>query len=500
MLYDFYKNQFIQTSELSDNAFIVGTDVTLTEKDADELHQKLKLILLDLKIPSGHPICIYGEKEAMFPVVMITLISLNIPYIPIDAIMPMGRVKNIQEQTQSKVLINCSSKKCDVEFDILITKQLEVISQNRIFKYDIINNGNDPVRYILFTSGSTGVPKGVQITASALTNFIEWYVTWPGINKHTVFMNQAPFSFDVSLCDFIGAYACGSKIILNDYAILKSGNLFLERLKLYEATTIICTPAFIKMYISIPEFNTQNYPQVQQFVFMGEELPASTVKKIKHVFPQAKVVNAFGPTEATVVVTYIEITEEILINHSKSLPIGYCKPNSEIVILNKDYESGIGEIGLIGNNLSIGYFNDVEKTKQAFIIENEKRIYKTGDVGYINDNLIFYLGRNDNQVKLNGYRIELEEISNVLLTHPSVLNASTVPLTAGGITKKIISFLLLKNDLKEENYSEILKTFLQNNLPSYMIPSEFIVMDEFPLNSNYKTDKKMLLEGYLNRN
>jgi D-alanine--poly(phosphoribitol) ligase subunit 1 len=321
MLFDFHKNQFIETSQLSNNPFIVGTDCTLSEKEVYELYQKIKDLIINLEIPAGHPVCIYGEKEALFPVVMITLMSLNIPYIPIDAIMPMGRIKNIQEQTQSKVLINCSSKICEIPFDIHISKDLSVIKNNASPDFSVLKNNNDPIRYILFTSGSTGVPKGVQITTSALNNFIDWYVTWPGINKKTVFMNQAPFSFDVSLCDFIGAFACGSMAVLNDYAILKSGNLFLERLKQNEATTIVCTPAFIKMYISMPEFNEHNYTHLKQFIFMGEELPASSVKKVKQLFPHSKVINAFGPTEATIVVTYIEITDDILKEHSKSYRI-----------------------------------------------------------------------------------------------------------------------------------------------------------------------------------
>jgi D-alanine--poly(phosphoribitol) ligase subunit 1 len=133
------------------------------------------------------------------------------------------------------------------------------------------------------------------------------------------------------------------------------------------------------------------------------------------------------------------------------------------------------------------------------VFENEKRIYKTGDIGYIKNNLVYYLGRNDGQVKLNGYRIELEEITNVLLTHSIITNAVTIPLKAGEVTKKIVSFLIIK-DIIPEDVSETLKSFLLKYLPSYMIPSEFIVVNEFPLNANFKTDKKALLEIYLNLN
>lgn len=496
MIFDFNSKQFTDTDKLPETPFIIGSDKTVSQKEVYGLHLKLKEQLLKLNIPKGHPVCIYGEKEALFPIVMITLISLDIPYIPIDAIMPTGRIEKIKAQTNSKLLINCSAKVCEVPFEIYLDNTLEIKNNEPVNDFFILHNGSDPIRYILFTSGSTGVPKGVQITKNALNSFVGWYLTWPLITKESVLMNQAPFSFDVSLCDFIAAFGKGSSMVLNNYSVLKSGAGFLERLKQHKATTLVCTPSFVLIYLSIPEFNSEHYPDINQFVFMGEELPVNTVKKIKQKFPSAKVVNAFGPTEATVVTTYIDITDSVLAEHPKSLPIGYCRPNAEIVILNKDPETGIGEIGLIGANLSIGYFKDEEKTKLAFVNENGKRVYKTGDVGYIKNGLIYYLGRNDSQVKLNGYRIELEEISNVLLTHPHIKNATAVPLVNGNVTKKIISFIIA-DETAFKNIHEELKAFLLNYLPAYMIPSEFILKKEFPLNSNYKTDKKALLEAYM---
>lgn len=496
MNYDFQTNSYDTTGPFSDEPFIIGSDQVLSANDVHHIRKKLTETIASSGVPKGHPVCIYGEKEAMFPVVMFCLMLLDIPYIPIDAIMPAGRIANIKEQTGSRVLINCSAKPCEVPFDILINRQLESVSSQTVSHFPVLNNGKDPVRYILFTSGSTGAPKGVQITQQALSSFAEWYLTWPVIESHSVFMNQAPFSFDVSLCDFIAAFGKGSRMVLNDYATLKSGAGFLERLKNQEATTLVCTPSFILMYLSVPAFNAEHFPSINQFIFMGEELPVATVRKIRQRFPAARIVNAFGPTEATVVTTYIEITDAVLSEYPKALPIGYCRPGAEMTILNKDPESGIGEIGLIGPNLSIGYFANDEKTQQAFVEIDGKRTYKTGDVGYTKNGLFFYLGRNDNQVKLNGYRIELEEISNVLLTHPHIRNASVVPLTNGHVTKKIIAFVIADESGFQNLHAE-LKDFLLRYLPVYMIPAEFIVKSEFPLNSNYKTDKKALLELYM---
>ncbi|MCZ8285313.1 MAG: AMP-binding protein, partial [Bacteroidia bacterium] len=298
MTYDFQNNRFTESQERSLKPFIIGSDKTLTEEEVYALHCRLAEKLKELQIPKGHPVCIYGEKEALFPVAMITLISLDIPYIPIDAIMPAGRIETIRNQTGSKVLINCSAKACDVSFEVRIHKDLEIVQAQTVSEFPVLSNGLDPVRYILFTSGSTGTPKGVQITRSALNSFVNWYLTWPLITQKSVFMNQAPFSFDVSLCDFIAAFGKGCTMILNDYATLKSGLGFLERLKTHKATTLVCTPSFVLIYLSVPEFNAGHYPAINQFIFMGEELPVATVKKVRQRFPGAKVVNAFGPTEA----------------------------------------------------------------------------------------------------------------------------------------------------------------------------------------------------------
>jgi D-alanine--poly(phosphoribitol) ligase subunit 1 len=494
--YDFQKNEMAGLESAGEETFIVGSDQSVSFKNAANLFTGLRDLILELKIPAGHPVCIYGEKEAVFPLAMIALQSLNIPYVPIDAIMPEGRIQNIREQTHSKVLINCSKKNgSDFGFNVVISGALLVRKSGNVDDYKIIGEKKDPVRYILFTSGSTGIPKGVQITASALKSFASWYLTWPMVDSGCVFMNQAPFSFDVSLCDLIGAFGNGCKLVLNDYETLKGGKIFLDRLSETKANTLVCTPAFIQMYLSVPDFNAEKFKELRQVVFMGEELLAANVRKLKRAFPSLRVVNAYGPTEATVVTTYIEITDEILRNFASGLPIGYSRPDGEINILEKD-KDGIGEIGISGPHLSVGYLNDSEKTEKAFVNIRGKRIYKTGDLGVVKDDLVFYLGRNDSQVKLNGYRIELDEISNVLLNHPALSNAAVVPLMNGRVTKKIVAFIVAKEGERAPLDAD-LRIYLGNKLPSYMIPSEFIVKETLPLNANYKTDKKALVESYL---
>ena len=212
------------------------------------------------------------------------------------------------------------------------------------------------------------------------------------------------------------------------------------------------------------------------------------------LFPKARIINAFGPTEATNLTTKIELTQ-VLIDKYKAIPIGKAKPNSEILILNPDDE-GIGEIVIVGNHVTPGYLNNDLLNAEKFYLHNGLKAYKSGDFGYFNDNLLFYSGRNDDMVKLHGYRIELEDITSKLIEIETVLNAATIGLKSNGDTKKIVSFVVTKNiNLTSEN----LKNELKQHLPEYMIPSDIKFINELPLNSSAKVDKKMLLEIYLKK-
>lgn len=494
MNYNFYINAFENLDHAKDKMAVVGTDKALTWQQVYDSCEKLKSLLNVL--PNDKPVIIYGEKEANFPVAMLTLINLNTIYVPVDAIMPAERVKKIADILGAKVMINCSSKPTPIEIEFVIDANFNLEKGSKSSVENKKAEVKDPVRYILFTSGSTGEPKGVQITGAALNDFTKWYSTWPGITKDSVYMNQAPFSFDISLCDFIGTFHHGATMVLNNYEILKDANKFLQRLSKYQANVMVCTPSFIYMYVSTPQFNEQNYPALKNYIFIGEELPVATVKKLKRVFPGSRIVNSYGPTEATVVVTYLDVTDEIVAQHPTSLPIGFMKPGSEMLVLNdSNNPEETGELVIVGDNVSVGYLNNKEKNEAAFYLHNGKRAYKTGDQGYIKNGMIYFLGRNDNQVKLNGYRIELDEISEVLQKQDHIANAVTVPLKQGSVVKKIVSFVTLKQgDLNVEDT----KLKISKHLPSYMIPSEIIAVKEFPVNSNYKTDKKALIEYYIN--
>lgn len=229
---------------------------------------------------------------------------------------------------------------------------------------------------------------------------------------------------------------------------------------------------------------------------MGEPLPNRTCVLLKKAFEGVTILNAYGPTEATIVTTLIEITDEILQKYPL-LPIGTPMPASQLLIEKNNEQDTEGEIIIVGNHVANGYFKDEELSHKKFISYKATKGFKTGDLGYYQDDLLFCIGRNDDQVKMNGFRIELNEISAQILKHINVDDAICVGLSRNNEVKKIIAFIILKqNEFAAESINEI-KTSLEKSLPYYMMPGDFVPVDHFPVGTSHKVDKKLLIAKYL---
>lgn len=337
--------------------------------------------------------------------------SLGFPYIPIDTIYPKDRVDKIASIVKSAIKIDTIENKIDFNQSNISTSYLL----------------SDPIIYIIFTSGSTGEPKGVQITQNSILDFEKWLNSDFGLSKDSVFMNQAPFSFDLSVYELVGFLSLGATIVLNSKDTIENHLLYFERLKKYSCDVWVSTPSFISKLLLSSEFEEKNIKSLKTFLFCGEVLPSNTVKRIKNSFPSSIVLNTYGPTEATVATTLIEITSDILEKYSKNLPVGYVKENSKINLLDID-EQNIGELEIVGDNVSIGYFKNEELNKQKFEKKYEKRSFRTGDFGYFEDGLLFFANRKDELIKLHGFRIELGEIDKELLSDKMVSESITIPL------------------------------------------------------------------------
>ena len=475
MRFDLQLLDFVECEKDSEKIAISASDKDLTWNEFKNEVEKVKIELLQYNLPKGHPVIIYGHKEANFIVSMAACMSLGFPYIPVDTIYPIERLHKIAAIVNSAIVINTIENKIDFE------------SKNSSTTYHL----DDPIVYIIFTSGSTGEPKGVQITRDSLLDFKKWLETDFNFSHKNIFMNQAPFSFDLSVYELVGFLLFGGTIVLNSRELLENHIEYFERLKKYACNTWVSTPSFISKYLLSSEFTSENIKNLETFLFCGEVLPSTTAKRILNNFSNSKVLNTYGPTEATVATTLVNITQEIITKYSKNLPVGFVKENTVINLLDIDSEN-IGEMEIVGDNVSIGYFKNEELNKQKFESKYEKRSFRTGDFGYFEDNMLFFANRKDELIKLHGFRIELGEIDKEFTNNKNVNEAITIPLKRGTEVMKLITFLIVNNaininDLKEE---------ISKILPYYMIPSDIIVLDKFPYNTNHKIDKNELANIY----
>jgi D-alanine--poly(phosphoribitol) ligase subunit 1 len=477
-----------------------GSDGDLTWHEFEAEVKKLCSVFKETGLPKGHPVLIYGHKEKLFPVAITASLTYGVPYIPVDTVMPLERVKRICEISGTQLMINCAGKAIDAPVTIQINPGLKKNGAGKAdFSKAIYTHSIGPMAYIMFTSGSTGEPKGVMIPLQSVRSLVHWMERDYPVDAQTVFMNQAPFSFDISMVELYSTLQLGGTTVLNDNAVAKNEKEFIDRLKKYNCTFWNSTPSFAYTYLTSQLFSEANLPKLKHFLFAGEELTARLVQRLKRAFPTSKVYNAYGPTEATYTNTFIEITDDILEKYSALLPIGYTKWDSKMLVENESgNEEEEGELVIVGDNVGAGYLNREDLTTTKFTARDNMRAFKTGDYGYKRGELVFFTGRRDDQVKLNGYRIEIGDINRHLEEIPFIAEAVTVPLKVGTTVKKIVAFARLRDKAaanKEELKASIAKT-LATKLPAYMVPSDIVFLDAFPVNVNHKIDKLKLVEMY----
>jgi len=456
MKFDLKLLEFIECDKNLEKLAISGSDKDLSWFEFKNEVEKLKDEISKYNLPKGHPVIIYGHKEAKFIVSMVACMSLGLPYIPIDTIYPKERLNKIIHIVNSALVINTIDN--EISFD----------ENNLSTTYHL----DDPIIYIIFTSGSTGEPKGVQITRNSILDFTTWLENDFKFSNNNIFMNQAPFSFDLSVYELIGFLLFGGTIILNSRETIENHLGYFERIKAYSCNTWVSTPSFISKYLLSSEFTSNEIESLKTFLFCGEVLPSTTAKRILNNFPNSKVLNTYGPTEATVATTLIDITSEIIEKYPKNLPVGYVKKDTVINLLDIDSEN-IGEMEIVGDNVSIGYFNNEQLNKQKFEAKYEKRSFRTGDFGYFEDNMLFFANRKDELIKLHGFRIELGEIDKEFTNNQKVSDSITIPLKRGTEVIKLITFIITNGNISIDD----LKEEVSKVLPYYMIPSNIFISE-----------------------
>ncbi len=437
-------------------------------------------------LPEKAPVIVLGHKEPELLIAYLGVIKSGRAYVPVDTAMPPQRIERIAAVSGAPLT--------------LTPEKVTELSSGTAPPPPWRLEPNDHY-YIMFTSGSTGEPKGVPITYGCLQSFLRWTLAeHPFEEGREVFLNVVPYSFDVSLMDTYPALVTGGTVQSVTKADIANPKQLYPLLAASALTSWVSTPSFAQMCLVEPAFSQEMLPDLKRFLFCGETLAPEVASQLLDRFPVAEVWNTYGPTEATVATTSIRITREILDRYA-TLPIGYPMLGSRVLVMDEhrhEVPAGQrGEIIIAGPNVSPGYWQRPDLTEAAFFQLDDQRAYRTGDWGRYRDDMLFFEGRMDNQIKLHGYRIELADVEANLRALTGVRDAVVLPVLGQGAVDSLAAFVILNERPVRTDFQLAcdLKGQLIERLPAYMIPRRFSFLESFPMNTNGKADRRKLAEA-----
>lgn len=421
-------------------------------------------------------------------------------YSPIDVDMPGSRVNKILEVLEPAVVITTGTLRevfsaYDYKGEFLLLEEVLVSDVQDDALEAARGKGIDTdLLYVLFTSGSTGVPKGVTINHRAVIDYIDWVTETFDITEKDSLGNQAPFYFDNSILDIYSTLKTGATTYIIPKTLFAQPVLLLEYLKEKKINTIFWVPSALIVVAKLKAFkNVDLSDTLRRVLFCGEVMPNKQLNVWRRFLPDVQYANLYGPTEITDACTYYIVDREF--SDEEPLPIGFPMPNTDILVLNEENEPVTGEepgeLCVRGTSLSMGYYKNPEKTKEAFVQNPLNQavpelIYRTGDVVKYNERgEIIYLSRKDFQIKHMGHRIELGEIETAVSSLPEIsLNCCLYDEKR----QKIVLFI------EEELEKAYINEKISHLLPEYMLPNKVVRVEKMPINANGKIDRVKLKE------
>lgn len=484
------------------------------------------------EIRRGTPVVVYGHKHSEMLVCFLSCVKAGYPYIPVDTSVPAERLKQIIQASGARIILSPQTVPAEIkDLGVICREEVNIVIDDGTGFFHRIDgtkgapNPDWAVKpeepyYIIYTSGSTGVPKGVQISLGALESFLNWVnPAYRPAEQAEVFLNQAPFSFDLSVMDLYMSLSTGGTLFsIDKEQIANPKELFVD-LAESRISFWVSTPSFAEICLMDRSFNQELLPRLKRFLFCGEVLTHDCAGKLTQRFPQALVENLYGPTEATVATTTLTITPEILAAYNP-LPVGAVKPDGRILICDSEQLSDLislhqgelpgsppvladgekGEIIIAGPHVSLGYLNNPDQTGKSFFAWQDNgqrwRAYRTGDAGIREQGLLFYHGRLDFQIKLHGYRIELGDIEENLRLIQWVDNAVVLPVERRGKAEYLQAFITTHEPVEDQFVqTQLVRESLKKHLPEYMIPRRISFIEQMPMTPNGKVDRRALLGG-----
>lgn len=423
-------------------------------------------------------------------------------YVPISKKLPVERISIILENVAPLFLI---CKESDREFLAETSYQGEILTFEELQKAEADEAALAEIRkrhidtnplYAIYTSGSSGTPKGVLVCHRSVIDLTEQFAVCFGFDDKEVFGNQAPFDFDVSVKDIYSTLKNGATLCIVTPQMISFPKKLVAYLNEKKITTVIWAVSALSVTASMKGLEKAVPEYLKKVFFSGEVMPVKVLNYWREKVPDAMYVNLYGPTEITCNCTYYKVDREFGID--ERLPIGEAFPNTEILLLNPENkpaaEGETGEICVRGTSLALGYYRNPEMTQKAFCQnpvnqDYPELIYRTGDLGRYTNGELYYISRKDFQIKHMGHRIELGEIE-ANLDRLSYISRSCC--IYDGKNEKIYMFYQAQEECRRQIVLD-----LQKYLPKYMCPNKYVHLESFPLNKNGKIDRKLLEKKYI---
>ncbi len=516
-----------QSEQRPDQVAIVYQKERLTYGELEESSNRLARLLKEAGCIRGDRVGFLIPKTPAAIVTILGILKADCVYVPLDPSSPAPRLEKIVDACAPRFVI--AGGPVTSLLDELMTDETrrkgtaigwmgegKVEGNNfnsRFSRQDIEGFSADPLDYrntnndaahILFTSGSTGVPKGVVITHSNVIHFIDWAVKYFGTKSSDKISSHPPLHFDLSTYDIYGTLSSGAELHIIPPEMNLLPHKLAELIRSSELTQWFSVPAVLNFMAKADVVKLNDFPALERLLWCGEVFPTPPLIHWMQRLPHVTFTNLYGPTEATIASSYYTVPR-CPDDERAQIPIGAPCEGEDLQVFDEEMKpvepGGIGDLYIGGVGLSPGYWMDLEKTNSVFIqrpgsTDPNDRVYKTGDLARIGeDGLFYYLGRADSQIKSRGYRIELGEIETALNALNLAEECAVVAIDTTGFEGATICCAFVP--LKDIEVTPVkLRSDLSKVLPNYMLPARWMSFDRLPKNANGKIDRKVLRERF----
>lgn len=497
-----------RVAAFADKRAVVWRDGSLTYAELDRLSTALAHRIRGSGVRVNELVAVIAEKGWEQVVSVLAVLKAGGAYLPIDPELPAQRRSQLLEQAEVTVALTQAHLVSRLEWP-------EAVRCIRVVREELAAGEHEPLAdvqaasdlaYVIFTSGSTGIPKGVMIDHRGAVNTIEDINRRFAVTDRDAVLALSALNFDLSVYDIFGLLAVGGTIVIPDAAFERDSLEWTRLVESHGVTIWNTVPALAQMWMdSLDEQPAAAQAGIRVVMMSGDWIPTGLPSRIRSHFPAASQYSLGGATEASIWSIYYPIAD---VDPSwSSVPYGKPMENQSFQVKKPDFrdcpEWVPGDLYIGGIGLAKGYWKDSQKTNAAFVTcpETGERLYKTGDLGrYLPDGNIEFLGREDNQVKINGYRIELGDIEAAIVQHPKVKLAIAAAVGERN-RKQLVAYVMLEDAVRKQLHQDRagidtldaqVQQMVRAQLPAYMLPAAFVLLDDIPLTANGKVDRKAL--------